>query len=112
MKVRLYSTCVCSIMSYGSETSPVKEEYGIRLERDDARMVRWMCSIRPERRISAGELKTRLKLNSTRECLKDRILQSFGHLEKMEENACLVNEEPLGLVVAFSEDDLGKYGMG
>ena len=99
-------------MSYGSETWPVKEEYGIRLERDGARMVRWMCSIRPERRISLREHKTRLKLNSTRECLQDRILQSFGHLEKMEENACLVNEEPLGLVVAFSEDDLGKYGMG
>ena len=87
MKVRLYSTCVCSIMSYGSETWPVKEEYEIRLERDGARMVRWMCSIRPERRISLRELKTRLKLNSTRECLQDRILQSFGHLEKMEENA-------------------------
>ena len=33
------------------------------------------------------ELWTRLKLNSMRECLQDRRLQRFGHLERMEENA-------------------------
>ena len=38
-KGRLYSACVHSVMLYGSETWPVKEEDVIRLERNDAKMV-------------------------------------------------------------------------
>ena len=46
-----------------------------------------MCYIRPEDKISAEELKIRLKLKSIRECLQDKRLQWFGHLERMEESA-------------------------
>ena len=38
-------------------------------------------------RISLEELRNRLKLNNTRECLQDSRLQWFGHLERMKENA-------------------------
>ena len=41
---------------------------------------------KPENRISTEEFWTRLKLKSMRECLQDRRLQWFGHLERMEEN--------------------------
>ena len=34
---------------YGSETSPIKEQDLIRLERNDAKMVRWMCNVRLDR---------------------------------------------------------------
>ena len=44
-KSRLYSVCVRSVMLYGSETWPVQEEDVITLERGDASMVRWMCSV-------------------------------------------------------------------
>ena len=71
-------------MLYGSGTWPVKEEDVIRLERNGARMVRWMYSVRPEDRSSVQELMTRLKLKSVRECLQDRRLQWFGQIERME----------------------------
>ena len=58
-------------MLYGSETSPVKKKDVIRLERNTANMVRCMCNVRPEDRISDEELKTRVKLNGIWECLKD-----------------------------------------
>ena len=45
-------------------------------------MVRWMCSARPEDRMSAEELKTK----RMRESLQDKRLQCFGHLERMEES--------------------------
>ena len=45
-------------------------------------MVRWMCIVTPEDRISAEELRTRLKLNSVREFLQFR--GQSGHLERME----------------------------
>ena len=58
-KGRLYSPCVRSIMIYGSETWPVKEGDAVRLDRNHAKMVRWY-----EDRISAEELRARLKLKS------------------------------------------------
>ena len=71
----------------------------IRLERSDARIVKWMFSVRPEDRISAKELKTRLKLNDMMKCMQDGILQWFGHLERMEDNAWSSKREPSRLVV-------------
>ena len=44
----------------------------IRLERIDARMARSMCNVRPEDKISADELRTRLKF---RKFSQDRRLQ-------------------------------------
>ena len=61
-------------MLYGSEAWSVKGKDAIRLERHDARMVISMCNFRPEDRISAEELRTSLKLKSTREGLQDRRL--------------------------------------
>ena len=45
-----------------------------------------MCNIRPEDRISAEELRTRLKMKSMRECLQNKILQWFSYLERIEES--------------------------
>ena len=61
-------------MLYESKTWSLKEGYVIRLERNDARTVGWMGNIRPKDRNFAEELRTRLKLNSMRECLQDRRL--------------------------------------
>ena len=68
-------------MLYGSEAWSVKVEDVTRLQKNDARMVRWVCNIRAEDKVSAEELRTRLTLKSTKECLPDRGLQWFGHLE-------------------------------
>ena len=66
-------------MLYGSETRPDKKQHVIRLERNDTRMVRWMRNIIPEDRIFAGELRTRLKLNDTMECLQDQATKFGGN---------------------------------
>ena len=58
----LYSTYVCSVMLYGSETWPVKEQDFTKLEGNDAKVVRWMSTNRSEDRIPAEEHGTRLKL--------------------------------------------------
>ena len=59
-KGRLYFACVHSVILYGNETWPLKEEGVIRLERNDARIVRCICKILSEDIISAEELRTRL----------------------------------------------------
>ena len=50
----LYSACICSFLLYRSEAWP---EFVIRLERNDARMLRWICNVRSEYRIYTEELK-------------------------------------------------------
>ena len=47
-------------------------------------MVRWTCNVKSEDEISAEELRTRMKLKSMKECLQDRRLQWFVHIERME----------------------------
>lgn len=54
----------------------------IRLERNGARISIWMYNARPEERISAEELSSRLKSISMREGLQDKTLKWFGHIEK------------------------------
>ena len=61
-------------------------------------MQRRLCNVRPEEKISAVEIRSKLKLNSIHECLQDRRLQWFGLLEWIEENV-----EPSRLVIIFSE---------
>ena len=42
-------------MLYGSGTLLVKKEDMIRLDRNDTKMVGWMCSIKPEDKTSVEE---------------------------------------------------------
>ena len=53
----------------------------IRLERNDTKMVRWMCKFRYEDRTFAGELRARGSFYRTEDC------NGFGRLERMEERA-------------------------
>ena len=57
-----------SLMLYGSETWPSKEEDAIRPERNNESMVRWVCNVRPEVSIFVEELRTKLELKSMMDC--------------------------------------------
>ena len=46
MRGRLYSSCVLSSMLHGSETSLVRKENVLALQRAETRMVRWMCGVK------------------------------------------------------------------
>ena len=45
MKGRVYASCVRSSMTYGSETRPFLEDAGLKFERAEMQMIRWMCGI-------------------------------------------------------------------
>ena len=81
---RLYEACVRSVMLYGSETWAVKEEDLDRLDRNDMRMIRWMCNTSLKDRKSSDELRSRLGIHSIRDAIQARRLKWFGHLERME----------------------------
>ena len=60
----------------------------IKIWKNDATMVTWMCNVR-------------LEENTIRECLENRRLQLFGHLEKWKKIDDLVHVESSWLVVTW-----------
>ena len=51
---RVYASCVRSSMTHGSETRPWLVDVGLKFERAEMQMIRWMCGISmKDRRTSA-----------------------------------------------------------
>ena len=48
---RLYSSCVQSSVLDRSETSPVRKENEVALQRAEMRIVRWMCNVKVKDRV-------------------------------------------------------------
>ena len=98
-------------MPYGGETWPFKEEDVVILERNDTVMVRWMCIVRCQDKISAEELRTRLKLNSIRENLQGRKRKWLGHQERMEESGWSSKCRIFEVIGNFPRELSRKHGM-
>ena len=45
MKGGVYASCVRSSMIYGSETMPLPVDLGLKFERTEMQMIKWMCGI-------------------------------------------------------------------
>ena len=45
MKGRVYASCVRSSMTYGSETRPLLVDVGLKFERAEMQMIRWICGM-------------------------------------------------------------------
>jgi len=63
MRGRLYNSCVRSSMLHGSETWPVRKENVVALQREEMRMVRWMCGIKLNDRFPSKDLRDRLGID-------------------------------------------------
>lgn len=85
-KGALYEACVWSVMLYGSETWPTKEEDIARLYRTDMSMLRWMSHVSLRDRKSSKELLDKFQLQPIRSVVQHGCLRWFGHIERMEDN--------------------------
>ena len=84
VKGRVYDACVRSTMLYGSETWAMKMSEEVKVERNDMRMIRWICGARLSERIPSEELRRRLGLEDIKLVLKRRRLRWYGHVERRE----------------------------
>ena len=57
MKGRVYASCVRSSMTYGNETRPLLVDVGLKFERAEMHMIRWMCGISMKDRRTHEELR-------------------------------------------------------
>ena len=80
-KGRLYTACVRSVMLYGSETWPLKEDDVNRISRMDKMMVRWMCNVTLRDRKSSEELRDRLGIIDIVDMLRKNRLRWMGMLK-------------------------------
>ena len=81
----LYTACVSSVMTYGSETWALKEEDIRRISRTDMQMVRWMCHVTLRDRKSSEELRDTLGITNLVDMLRHKRLRWCGHVERMDE---------------------------
>jgi len=77
---------VRSSMLHGSETWPVRKENEVALQRAEMRMVRWMCGVKLQDRVTSKELRGRLELEDIISVLQRNRLQWYGHVLQKEDN--------------------------
>jgi len=93
---RLYSICVQSSMLHGSESWPIRKENEVALQRAEMRMVRRMCGVKLQDKISSKGLRERLGLDDIISVLQQNRLRWYGHVWRKEDNdwvkKCMVYE--------------------
>jgi len=123
VRVRVYAACVRPVMFYGSETWAMRAEEVNLTERTEMRMLRRICGVTWEDRMSREELWKMTELSDTRTALERNRLRWYGHVERREEEnilrRCLElkieGRRPLGRPNktwdSTVRDDLRKWGL-
>ena len=79
---QVYDACVRSAMLYGSETWPVKVEDENKIQRNDRKMIRWICGVKISDRLASAELIKKLGIEDIKVLLRRRRLRWAGHVER------------------------------
>ena len=72
-------------MLHGSETSPVRKENEVALQRAEIRMVRWMCNVKVKDRVPSKELRERLVVDDIILILQQNKLLWYRHVLRKED---------------------------
>ena len=67
-------------MLHESETWPVRKENVVALQREEMRMVRWMCGINLKDRLPSKELRERLGVDDIALILQQNRLHWYEHV--------------------------------
>ena len=79
MKGRVYASCVRSSMTYGSETRPLLVDVGLKCERAEMQMIRWMCGISLKTRTN-GEFIRLVGVEPITTFIRSGRLRWYGHV--------------------------------
>ena len=123
VRMRVYEACVRSVMLYGCENWAVKVEHVRMVEAAEMRMLRWMCGVRWEDRVSNEEVRWRAGVFRIEEEMRCRRLRWFGHvMRKSDEDKvkqCMLMEvegarprgRPRKRWMEVIEDDMRRRGV-
>ena len=80
IKGRVYASCVRSSMTYGSETTPLLVDVGLKFERAEMQMIRWMCGISLKDRRTNEELRRLVGVEPITTYIRSGRLRWYGHV--------------------------------
>ena len=80
MKGRVYASCIRSSMTYGSETRPLLVDAGLKFERAEMQMIRWMCGISLKDRRTNEELRRLVGVEPITNFIRSGRLRWYGHV--------------------------------
>ena len=80
MKGRVYASCVRSSMTYGSETRPLLVDVGLKFERAEMQMIRWMRGISMKHRRTNEELRRLDGVEPITTVIRSGRLRWYGHV--------------------------------
>ena len=80
MKGRVYTRCVRSSMTYGNETMPLLVDVGLKFERAEMQMIRWMCGITMKDRRTNEELRRMIGFEHLTTVIRSGRLRWYGQM--------------------------------
>ena len=80
MKGLVYASCVRSSMTYGSETRSLLVDVGLKFERAEMQMIRWMCDISLIDRRTNEELRRLVGAQPITTFIRSDRLRWYGHV--------------------------------
>ena len=80
MNGRVYSGCVRSSMTYENDTRPLLVDVGLKFERTEMQMIRWMCGISMKDRRTTKELIRLVGIEPITTIIRSGRLRWYGHV--------------------------------
>ena len=80
MTGRVYTSCVRSSTIYGSETRPLLVDVGLKFERAEMQMIRWMCGISLKDRRTNEEMRRLVGVEPITTFIRSGRLRWYGHV--------------------------------
>ena len=80
MPGRVYACCVLSSMIYKSETSFLLADVGLKFERAEMQMIRWMCDVPMKYRKTSEELRKMAGVEPITTVIGSGRLRCYGHM--------------------------------
>ena len=78
MKGRVYASCVRSSMTYGSEIRPLLVDVGLKFERAEMQLIRWICGISMKDRRTNEELRRLVGVKPITTFIRSGSLRWYG----------------------------------
>ena len=110
VKGKLYSAFVQSVMTYCSETWPMRVDDMRCLERAEKMMIRWMCGVTLRNGKTSEEMRNRLGLVSVSDLVRQERLRWFGHVERKDAEDWVSACRNMVVPGERVEVEVGKHG--
>ena len=77
---RVYASCIRSSMTYGRETRPLLVDVGLKFERAEMQMNRWMCGMSMKDRRTNEEVRRIVGVEPITTIIRSERLRGYGHV--------------------------------